>query len=125
LIAENPLSVGASGAIWGLMAAGFGMVLRPGGPLPRLVAQRLRQRLLGVLAINGALSFLPGIDLWAHLGGGLAGFALAMGGLCGRRHEQTREPRVVAFGAYVSVAVLVLALALAFAVGQPWQTGRP
>jgi len=71
-------TVGASGAIWGLMGATLALVL--GRQMPRLIARGLRQRLLVVLAINIALSFLPGIDLYAHFGGGLIGFLLARRG---------------------------------------------
>jgi membrane associated rhomboid family serine protease len=69
-------TVGASGAIWGLMGATLALVLGRRRVLPRLIARGLRQRLLLVLVINVALSFVPGIDLYAHFGGGLAGFLL-------------------------------------------------
>ena len=69
-------TVGASGAIWGLMGATLALVLGRRRVLPRLIARGLRQRLLLVLVINVALSFLPGIDLYAHFGGGLVGFLL-------------------------------------------------
>ncbi len=69
-------SVGASGAIWGLMGATLALVLGRRRVLPRLIARGLRQRLLLVLVINVALSFVPGIDLYAHFGGGLVGFLL-------------------------------------------------
>jgi len=69
-------TVGASGAIWGLMGATLALVLSRRRVLPRLIARGLRQRLLVVLVINVALSFVPGIDLYAHFGGGLVGFFL-------------------------------------------------
>jgi len=77
-------TVGASGAIWGLMGATLALVLGQRRALPRLIARGLRQRLLVVLAINVALSFLPGIDLYAHFGGGLVGFLLTRGRRWGR-----------------------------------------
>jgi membrane associated rhomboid family serine protease len=80
-------SVGASGAIWGLMGATLALVLSRQRALPRLIARGLRQRLLVVLVINVALSFLPGIDLYAHFGGGLVGFFLARGGRVSRPSE--------------------------------------
>jgi rhomboid protease GluP len=73
-------TVGASGAIWGLMGATLALVLSRQQVLPRLIVRGLRQRLVVVLVINVALSFLPGIDLYAHFGGGLVGFLLARGG---------------------------------------------
>jgi membrane associated rhomboid family serine protease len=77
-VAGGPPSytVGASGAIWGLMGATLALVLGRRRVLPRLIARGLRQRLLLVLVINVAISFLPGIDLYAHFGGGLVGFLL-------------------------------------------------
>lgn len=70
-------SVGASGMVWGLMGAIFGL-LRSREPLfPALIARGLRQRLVVVLAINIAISFLPGIDRYCHFGGGLAGYLVA------------------------------------------------
>jgi membrane associated rhomboid family serine protease len=62
--------------------------------LPRLIARGLRQRLLLVLVINVALSFLPGIDLYAHFGGGLVGFLLAREGRVSRpvASFRPREP---------------------------------
>ncbi len=80
-------SVGASGAIWGLMGATLALVLSRQRVLPRLIARGLRQRLLVVLVINVALSFLPGIDLYAHFGGGLVGFLMARGGRKTRASE--------------------------------------
>lgn len=70
------VSVGASGAIWGLMGATLGLVLRRDGVLPELVARGLKQRLVVVLLLNIAISMLPAVDFAAHLGGGLVGFVL-------------------------------------------------
>jgi rhomboid protease GluP len=77
---EPSSTVGASGAIWGLMGATLALVLSRQRVLPRLVARGLRQRLLFVLVINVALSFVPGIDMYAHFGGGLVGYLLARRG---------------------------------------------
>jgi len=84
-------TVGASGAIWGLMGATLALVLGRRRVLPRLIARGLRQRLLLVLVINVALSFLPGIDLYAHFGGGLVGFLLTRGGRSNQPAETGRR----------------------------------
>lgn len=67
--APNTLSVGASGAIFGLMAALL------------VVGQRFRHDISQVailLAVNIGIGFIvPGIDWRAHLGGALAGAAVA------------------------------------------------
>jgi rhomboid protease GluP len=67
-------SVGASGALFGLM--GFGIVFGRfrGGSTGRLVAEQLmRWALYGVLML-----FMPGIDNFAHFGGFVAGAALGL-----------------------------------------------
>jgi rhomboid protease GluP len=131
LLAGVVLSVGASGAIWGLMGAGLGLAfLRRGDtPLPRAVATRLRPRLMGVLVLNSVFSllplFLPGmgkIDLFAHAGGGLVGFLLAASGLLtrGLGAPDAREPAGVRAGAAAVILVLAASLALALITGQPW-----
>jgi rhomboid protease GluP len=71
-------SVGASGAIFGLLGA-LGVFLyrhrRTFGPASQV---QLRQIAL-VALINLGLGLMPGIDNWGHLGGLLAGAALAIG----------------------------------------------
>ncbi len=101
---SHAISVGASGAVWGLVGATFGLLQgknpgrvlsssrderRPAEPaaaraidgrqglFPALIARRLRQQLVVILAINIVISFLPGIDRYCHFGGGLAGYFLA------------------------------------------------
>ncbi len=130
LLAGVVLSVGASGAIWGLMAAGVGLVWFRPALLPRAVAARLRPRLLGVLVLNSAFSllplFLPGtvrIDLYAHGGGGLVGFALAATGLLtrGLTDPGAREPAALRIGAAGMLLLLAAAIGLALFTGQPWR----
>jgi membrane associated rhomboid family serine protease len=70
------ISVGASGAVWGLVGATFGL-LRGKNFFPVLIARDLRRRLVVVLAINIGISFLPHIDRYCHFGGGLAGYLIA------------------------------------------------
>ena len=72
----NGLSVGASGAVWGLMGATLGLLQGRNRVFPTLIARNLRQRLIVVLAINVLISFLPGIDRYCHFGGGVAGYLL-------------------------------------------------
>ena len=67
-------SIGASGAIFGLfgawLVASWKMRHTPGG-------QALFRQLFVLLAINIAIGFMPGIDWRAHMGGLLAGAAIA------------------------------------------------
>ena len=91
-------AVGASAAIYGLLGA-FGVVL---------VQQRQDLRgLLTLLAINLAISFLPGISLLGHLGGLVAGAAVAAVLVTARR----RLPVAVAGTAVLVLVLLVLLFA--------------
>jgi membrane associated rhomboid family serine protease len=72
------ISVGASGAVWGLVGATFGLLSGRQQVFPALIARSLRQRLVVILVINIAISFLPHIDRYCHFGGGIAGYLLAL-----------------------------------------------
>lgn len=72
----NRMSAGASGAIWGLMTAVLAIVVFPRGLLPPLFLGRLKSSAWRPLVLNILLSFIPGIDLLAHFGGGFFGFVL-------------------------------------------------
>ncbi|MCP4443954.1 MAG: rhomboid family intramembrane serine protease, partial [Myxococcales bacterium] len=75
-VGNVPLSVGSSGAIWGLMTAGLVMSLVPRGLLPSSSLALKRHQVALPLIVNVVYSFQPGIDLYAHFGGGIAGFIL-------------------------------------------------
>src|SRR5690606_37373047 len=97
------LSVGASGAIFGL----FGAVL--------LVGRRLRldtRFILGLLAVNLLITFLvPGISWTAHIGGLATGLVLGAGfAYLPRREGASRT------AAHVAVAVAWTAVLVAVAV---------
>jgi rhomboid protease GluP len=147
LVADTRLSVGASGAIWGLLAAGVGLLYRRPPLLPHLIAARLRPRLVVVLVVNAAFSilpwlmlaanaafsFLPRIDLFAHAGGGLVGFALIGSGLLARglplldsgadSARPVTEAPPLRLAAAVTAAALAASVALALWRGRPWQLG--
>jgi rhomboid protease GluP len=131
------LSVGASGAIWGLMAAGFALSLRPRGLLPPLLLAQARRRAAVPLAINVLYSFMPGIDLFAHFGGGLVGFGLMLSGAITRGMNPIgpdaagAAPRRERAGAGLTAGAAVFSIALlgsvlaALATGKPWTLGEP
>ncbi len=75
-LAGNPLSVGASGGLFGMMGAVVVFHRRYGEGLPLDLQARLRW--LGpLLLVNLLLGFLPFLDGYAHAGGLAAGVALA------------------------------------------------
>ncbi|MEE2789849.1 MAG: rhomboid family intramembrane serine protease [Myxococcota bacterium] len=68
------LGIGASGAVFGLLGALGALQLRFSSRMPQGLGQSRRWWVI-ILGLNGALPFLvPQIDLYAHLGGFLAGF---------------------------------------------------
>jgi rhomboid protease GluP len=132
----DAISVGASGAIWGLMAAGVGLALRPRGLLPVSVIADARQRALVPLIINVVASFsIEGIDIWAHFGGGAVGIVLMLTGvLTAGLHPAWTEkgpsapPRApvawVALAALLGVA-MAGSIAAALVTGKPWELRGP
>jgi rhomboid protease GluP len=69
-------SVGASGAVWGLLGATLGLLGGGQQRFPALIARGLRRNLIVNLLINVGISFMPGIDRYCHFGGGIAGYIL-------------------------------------------------
>jgi rhomboid protease GluP len=121
-------SVGASGALWGLMTAAFGIVLRRSPLIGAISARYMRNRMLVVLALNVAFSFVPHVDLWAHAGGGLAGFALAMPGFLTHGlvpgqspNDHDRARRGWHLGALAAILIMAASVAAALLTGKPWQ----
>jgi len=67
------VTVGASGAIFGLFGALFAMGFKLGPPGMAMVRANI-----GILVINLAITFfVPGIAMWAHIGGLIIGFVVA------------------------------------------------
>jgi membrane associated rhomboid family serine protease len=70
LSAPYDVTVGASGAIFGLFGALFAIGFKLGRPGMQLVRANI-----GVLVLNLFITFaVPGIAVWAHVGGLIAGF---------------------------------------------------
>src|SRR4029079_5141868 len=116
LLHDRTLAAGASGAGWGRMAGEIVLLLRTrrrAGPeavpvRPLVIAQPL--------LFNLIFSLQRGIDLAAHLGGGIAGGAfMALLALPLRRNERAWRGAALA-----CASVLGLAVAIALLVGRPW-----
>ncbi len=135
-VAAQPrvMSIGASGAIWGLMAAAIGIRLWPRGLLPPTSWRRRAMGWVLGVCLSVGVSFLPGVDTWAHLGGGLVGLALSLSvlprgliPLVARPFPAAAEPGP---RPWLSAVTLVVALATVASVatamlrGRPWQLTR-
>ena len=70
----HPLSVGASGAIFGLLGFAFVFGRYRGGSGGRAVADHLKTWIV----YGAVMLFIPGIDNWAHAGGFGAGALLGL-----------------------------------------------
>ncbi len=123
LFSQAPLSVGASGAIWGLLGTAVALAWRPGQVIPPAVLPVIRRNAMVNLVVNLAVSFLPQVDLMAHLGGGVVGLALGLAGLSTRglaadgadTSDRRLQPWVLGV-----ILVHAGAFALALATGRPW-----
>ncbi|HCF62620.1 MAG TPA: hypothetical protein DFS52_32110 [Myxococcales bacterium] len=129
------LTVGASGGIWGLLAAEGMLAIRPRGLLPKPVQEQARKNFVINLLINVANSFRPNVAMAAHFGGGAVGALLLLSGFFlrglptleqdepGARRSQPGWLRPLAF---VSVALLLVSLVAGLATGKAWLlTGPP
>jgi membrane associated rhomboid family serine protease len=106
LAPPNQPSVGASGAIFGLFGAYYVVVRRLGGDTGSIVV---------LLVINGVISFMPGIDWRAHLGGLVTGAVLAAVFAYaprGPRQSALHGGAVVVLAVVFAVAVIARAAAL-------------
>lgn len=123
-------SVGASGAIWGLLGAHAALAFYPRPLLPSALIGLARRTAATNLALNLVNSFNPHVDAAAHVGGGLMGALILVsmalsGGLSS--HGRPSPPA----GAWLRgvAAALALTFGLGFArgivAGRPWELDRP
>jgi membrane associated rhomboid family serine protease len=134
LLGDGAWSVGASGAIWGLMTAGIAIAVRPKGLLPAPMIAQMRSRAWLPLVANLAYSLRPGIDMRAHIGGGVVGFVLAATVLTDglvpveQRSKpadaEARPSRVVAALAALAAVAMGVSVVAALVTGRPWELSR-
>lgn len=101
----NSLSVGASGAIFGLVGALFGAGFRKDTPF--FLRPITGSALLPMIIINVALGFIPGsgINNAAHIGGLLTGIVL---GYFIPVYHSYRSDKIWKFLAYILVGIVIL-----------------
>ncbi|APA94730.1 rhomboid family intramembrane serine protease [Nocardia seriolae] len=110
---SDPLtaSAGASGAIFGIFGAVGVIMLR--------TRQNLTQIAI-LLAVNLIITFsVPGISIWAHLGGLLAGTVATVGILYLPRWLGTRDTRMALNIGWAAIVAVALAAVLVTALGAP------
>jgi membrane associated rhomboid family serine protease len=106
LTSPNEVTVGASGAIFGLFAAAF--VIARGRGLNQLASE------LGIiLLLNLGFTFaVPGISIGGHLGGIVGGFICALFIIAGERGNLGPNPKTAEILGMVAVAVFSIAAAI-------------
>jgi membrane associated rhomboid family serine protease len=116
-------SAGASGALFGLLGAMLVIGLRHQSAIPAHFRKEMRTIALVTLVINLIMGFtVPAIDNYAHLGGLVGGFLLALllgpsPALVGKRSHP---------GARLALATLPALAAVALGLGiAAWTTGKP
>lgn len=113
---DGGLSVGASGALWGLLGAEAALVYLPQSPWPPAIRQAARQTVMTNLVLNVLVSLAPHVDFAAHAGGGLAGALLVAAGLAGQGQKDHAIP-VPANPVWIWAAAGVLCLLYAVGLG--------
>lgn len=127
------LSVGASGALFGLLGASAVLAFRPTG-LPALLVADLKKSAVQNLILNVIVSLQAHIDWTAHLGGAIMGgllilvgvvrpMSLARSGEPGAVPERSGRAWAIA-GVLAGLALLVCTV-VAVVKGQVWLLGKP
>jgi membrane associated rhomboid family serine protease len=119
-------SVGASGAIWGLLGAEAALAFYPRPLLPPVLISIARRTAAANLTLNVVNSFNPHVDLAAHVGGGVMG-ALVLLALAasGQLPSGGRPASASGWALRAAAGALALAFAIGLSVaqffGRPWE----
>lgn len=119
-LSDATLTVGASGAVFGLFGVEAIVVFLRPDLLPTGMRQAHARNVLLNLAINVVNSFQPNIATIAHFGGGLAGALIGHFIVPQRFDAKPTTPAWASAAAAVSLLVLVLGLGLALL--DAWRT---
>ncbi|MBN2494080.1 MAG: rhomboid family intramembrane serine protease [Deltaproteobacteria bacterium] len=130
---SGAFSVGASGALLGVLAAAAVLAFRPvPGLLPDVVLARLKQNMMINLVLIGVVSLLPRVDFWAHLGGALVGAALMLSGLLtaglaplAEGQSTPSASRGLGLAATAACVLLLAGPVWAIASNTPWKLVQP
>ena len=126
MVINNPRNIGAgaSGALWGVLAAHAVWVLANRRYLPRQLASQMLRQVIIVLVINVGITYgVPNISAAAHFGGGAVGAATAL--LLHLHRYGGSLQRLLAFLGLVAIPVLCVgAVAEAEKIDARWQPAR-
>jgi rhomboid protease GluP len=117
---RESLLAGASGSLWGVLLSVVVWLLRYRDELAPGVAAEWGRKLTFAVFLNLLLSFAPGISFEAHLGGGIAGAALAF--WLDRRWRP--HGAIGAAGVVLLLAALIAALSGFMRYSERWQPLR-
>jgi rhomboid protease GluP len=123
MVISNPRSIGAgaSGALWGTLAAHAVWVLANRRYLPRQLASQMLRQVLIVLVINVGITYgVPNISAAAHFGGGAVGAVTALL-LHVHRYGGPLQRRLAVLGLVAVPLLCVGAVAEAERVDPQWQ----
>lgn len=122
------VSVGASGALFGVFGAFLGFTIRRRGMLPAEFVNSVRRNALILIGINLVIGFaVPGIDVAAHVGGLVAGLGIgyAIARLAEKPVSSKQEAKAVRVRAIGITAVATAAILLAGALGLAGRWDNP
>lgn len=111
------VSVGASGAIWGLLGAQLALAYRRPPVLPLSLAEAIRPMAMQNVFLNVMISLVPGIDWAAHLGGGVCGGLVLATGILYKRRDPDAVPFRVRPLAVLAAVLLTLGAGLCLLSG--------
>jgi rhomboid protease GluP len=114
------VSVGASGALFGVFGGFLGFTVRRRGVLPPEFVKSVRRNALILIGLNVVIGVaVPGIDVAAHLGGLVAGLGIgyAIARLAEKPVRDQREARAVKLRAIGVTAVVTIVVLIAGALG--------
>ena len=98
---SDSASIGASGAIFGLM----GSLLYFGYYYRVYLGSTWKNNILPVIVLNLFMSLLPGIDMWGHIGGLIGGILISMA--LGLRYKERKRDRI---NGYILSAIFLVFL---------------
>jgi rhomboid protease GluP len=122
LLLNAGVSVGASGAIWGLLGAEAALAFAPNQLLPSSMRKDAQRATVVNLVLNTLVSFLPRVDWAAHFAGGAAGALVLLSGVVLSRTARSVPADSLGWRTLGGVLGAVFFATALYGVLQPWLT---